>query len=317
MGARVTTGRANDAAEQSKRIARTMAILAALALLLACASVSAQEAAAPAAVSPHTRLMAARSIYIEHAGRHPSPMTSSAMPSRDGAATRWPTIPPAPTSSSPSSLRRSNPGASVGRGAKNRPACSLTMSTQIRLLILDAHDRAVSVERQRATQACHQREASRRSTGRCLPAPLPPLPQHHRTRARALAAQRICTAFSTRNPRFSRLKTALPQRPRRFPFPSGPLCGTLDSTQPCAAAAWCFPAREAAKGFAEFSWKPVSEFHRLRRKRLQPAVAPGVPLHRLSRPWQPGRSSAGESPRAPLLKVESPERRLASPGLIY
>ncbi len=52
--------------------ARTVAILFTLALLLASASAWAQEAAAPAAVSPHTRLMAARSIYIKSArGIHP------------------------------------------------------------------------------------------------------------------------------------------------------------------------------------------------------------------------------------------------------
>ena len=39
-----------------------------LLILLLCASVSAQESPKPAPIAPHARLMAARSIYIEHSG---------------------------------------------------------------------------------------------------------------------------------------------------------------------------------------------------------------------------------------------------------
>ena len=157
------------------------------------------------------------------------------------------------------------PAPASGGGANSRAGDSPTDVTQIRLLILDAHDRAVLWSGSEQPKSSMHEKQSRRSTGRCLAAPLPPLPQHHRARARAL--DRRVRPFATALLRkhivheaFSRgYKTALPQRPRaRFPFPSGPLCGTLDSTQPCAAAAWCFPAREAAKGIAKFSWQARS-----------------------------------------------------------
>jgi hypothetical protein len=121
--------------------ARTVARLFTLALLVLSASVWAQEAAAPGAVSPHARMMAARSVYIKSAppsipydiigdafqgwGRYQvadSPASADLIVS---------IVAPPP-----------NPSAGPGGNAKNRPAISSDV-TEIHLIILDAHDHAV------------------------------------------------------------------------------------------------------------------------------------------------------------------------------
>ena len=108
----------------------------------ACAPVSAQEPATPAAVSPHARLMAARSIYIQSAPASiPYDIIGDAfqgwgryqVADNPAAADLIVSIVAPPP----------NPGASVGRQPpKTAPRLSDDV-TQIRLLILDAHDRAV------------------------------------------------------------------------------------------------------------------------------------------------------------------------------
>ena len=50
----------------SLRLRSSLSLL--FAVLLLCAVLSAQEPPKPAVISPHARLMAARSIFIEHAG---------------------------------------------------------------------------------------------------------------------------------------------------------------------------------------------------------------------------------------------------------
>ena len=173
-----------------------------------------------------------------------------------------------------------------------------------------------------------------------------------------------CTGFCTSIHKQSADCTQLPTAPAAvFHFPSGPPVALFDSTQPCTAAAWCFPAREAAKGIANPVGQTVSRLAvtqalpPLRREQSQPAAERRRPeRHRLPRtrlrsggrgscssagyrraPWQPGRRSragkgagckrgsgsqvsaggGSKSPHAALCTVESPERRLASPGLIF
>ena len=122
-------------------IARTIAILFALALLLSSAPVAAQEPPKSPVISPHTRLMAARSIFIEPAPASiPYDIIGDAFQgwaryqladSRDAADLIVAIVAPRP-----------NPAAGTGPGAKNLPVDPDDF-TQIRLLILDAHDRAV------------------------------------------------------------------------------------------------------------------------------------------------------------------------------
>jgi hypothetical protein len=111
--------------------------LFAVALLLPCAPVSAQEPA----VSPHARLMAARSIYIEHSGgRIPNDIIGDAF---QGWGRYELAADPASADLIVSILAPlSNPAVSAGPGGKNRPAVS-DDATQIRLVIVDAHDRAL------------------------------------------------------------------------------------------------------------------------------------------------------------------------------
>ncbi len=122
------------------RISLTLAALA-VALLLACASVSAQQPAQPAAISPHARLMAAHTIYIEHSGgRIPNDVIGDAF---QGWGRYELAADPARADLIVSiSAPLSNTGASVSSGANSKTVVSADV-TQIRLLILDAHDRAV------------------------------------------------------------------------------------------------------------------------------------------------------------------------------
>ena len=121
-----------------------------LLILLLCASVSAQESPKPAPIAPHARLMAARSIYIEHSGgRLPNDVIGDAFQGwghyvvvGDPAQADLIVSINAPVSDSG--------GVSVGGGGGGRrgappPSRSPSSSDvfQIRLSILDAHDRVV------------------------------------------------------------------------------------------------------------------------------------------------------------------------------
>jgi hypothetical protein len=115
--------------------------------LLLCAFALAQEAPKPQAISSQARLMAARSIYIEHAGgRLPNDVIGDAFQGWgrytvvfDPARADLIVSINAPTTDS---------GVSVGSGdGRHGSASSRNLSsssvTQIRLVILDAHDRVV------------------------------------------------------------------------------------------------------------------------------------------------------------------------------
>jgi hypothetical protein len=120
---------------------KTQSILVAVVLLFCCAFVSAQEPEKPAEISPHTRLMAARSIYVEHSG------ASIPFDIIGDAFQGWGRYQLADTPASADLIvsivgPSPNPRASAGPGGKDRPAPANDF-TQIRLLILDAHDRAV------------------------------------------------------------------------------------------------------------------------------------------------------------------------------
>jgi hypothetical protein len=120
---------------------RTQTIPLVVALLFLCSFVSAQQPDNPAEISPHTRLMAARSIYIEHSGASiPYDIIGDAFQG-------WGRYQMADTPASADLIvsiiaPSSAPRASAGPGGKDRPAPTDEL-TQIRLLILDAHDRAV------------------------------------------------------------------------------------------------------------------------------------------------------------------------------
>jgi hypothetical protein len=120
-------------------------------ILLLCASVSAQQPAKPPAVSPHARLMAARSIYIEHSGgRLPNDVIGDAFQGwghyvvvGDPAQADLIVSINAPISDSGGV----SVGGGGGGGRRGAPPPSRTPSSsdvfQIRLSILDAHDRVV------------------------------------------------------------------------------------------------------------------------------------------------------------------------------
>jgi len=122
------------------RISLTLAALT-VALLLSGASVCAQEPAQPAAISPRARLMAARSIFIEPASSSiPYDVIGDAF---QGWGHYELAADPAKADLIVSIVAPPGyPSASVGGNAKNRPATPDDV-TKIRLLILDAHDRAV------------------------------------------------------------------------------------------------------------------------------------------------------------------------------
>jgi len=115
-------------------------------LLLLCAA-AAQEAPNPGPISPHARLMAARSIYIEHAGgRIPNDVIGDAFQGwghfrivYDPAAADLIVSINAPTSDSGVSI--SGRADDRGRAASTNLSSGAVM--QIRLFILDAHDRVV------------------------------------------------------------------------------------------------------------------------------------------------------------------------------
>ena len=124
-------------------VSRLLAGLAAS--LLLCALVRAQEPPKPPVISPHARLMAARRIFIEHAGgRLPNDVIGDAFQGwgryqvvgDPGQADLIVSI-IAPVSDSGVSV-----GSGPGNGRRGVAAASTTV-TQISLLVLDAHDRVV------------------------------------------------------------------------------------------------------------------------------------------------------------------------------
>ena len=123
--------------------ARPSPALFAVAALLLCALLSAQEPPKPAVISPHARLMAARSIFIEHAGGLlPNDVIGDAFQGWG----RYTVVGDPANADLIVSINApvSDSGVSVGGGGR-RSGTSLSSSdvTQIRLLILDAHDRVV------------------------------------------------------------------------------------------------------------------------------------------------------------------------------
>ncbi len=139
--------------------AKTKALAVALFLALLCASLSAQEASKPPAISPHARLMAARTICIEHAGAIiPNDVIGDAFQGwgryrlvGDPESADLIVSINAPTYDS---------GVSVGGGVQGT-VVSGTQVSQIRLVILDAHDRVTlwsSVEQPKSSRKEKQRE---------------------------------------------------------------------------------------------------------------------------------------------------------------
>lgn len=130
------------------RLSAAAAAGAVLALLLGAAFT--QESPKPPVISPHARLMAARSIYIEHAGgRLPNEVIGDAFHGWG----RYVIVGDPRKADLIASINApvSDSGVSVGNGGGRRGSTqtsdSRTLSssniTQIRLLILDAHDRVV------------------------------------------------------------------------------------------------------------------------------------------------------------------------------
>ncbi len=122
--------------------------IASLAALLFFAAAFAQESSKPAAIAPHARLLAARNIYIEHAGgRLPNDVIGDAFRGwghynvvADPAQADLIVSINAPVSDSGVSV-----GSGNGRHGTPPPSSTLSSSTivQIRLSILDAHDRVL------------------------------------------------------------------------------------------------------------------------------------------------------------------------------
>jgi hypothetical protein len=128
----------------AKRIASRLLVLGAASLLL-CASVWAQEPPKPPVISPHARLLAARRIFIEHAGgRLPNGVIGDAF---QGWGRYQLVGDPEQADLIVSIIAPvSNSGVSVsgGPGAGRRAAAASSADVmQIRLLVLDAHDRVV------------------------------------------------------------------------------------------------------------------------------------------------------------------------------
>jgi hypothetical protein len=116
-------------------------------VVLLCVAAFSQEAPKPPVVSPHARLMAARSIYIEHAGgRIPNDVIGDAFQGwghfrlvNDPAEADLIVSINAPSSDTGVSVS----GRADSRGSASNRNLSSANITQIRLLILDAHDRVV------------------------------------------------------------------------------------------------------------------------------------------------------------------------------
>jgi hypothetical protein len=127
------------------RIASRRLVRLAASLLL-CTSISAQEPPKPPVISAQARLVTARRIFIEHAGaRLPNDVIGDAfhgwgryqLVGGPGEADLIVSI-SAPTSDSGVSVGSGGPGS-----GRHGTMVASTDVTQIRLLILDAHDRVV------------------------------------------------------------------------------------------------------------------------------------------------------------------------------
>jgi hypothetical protein len=122
-------------------------LLALSVAVLLCVAAFAQEAPKPPVVSPNARLMAARSIYIEHAGGSiPNDVIGDAFQGwgrfrlvNDPAEADLIVSINAPSSDNGVSVS----GRADSRGSASSRNLSSASITQIRLLILDAHDRVV------------------------------------------------------------------------------------------------------------------------------------------------------------------------------
>jgi hypothetical protein len=135
---------------RASSIARSVALwLAAVALSLGTAF--AQDSPKPPVISPHARLMAARSIYIEHVGgRLPNDVIGDAFQGwghyvvvGDPARADLIVSINAPVSDSGVSVGTSGGGRRGSSPANNSRTLSSSTVTQVQLLILDAHDRVV------------------------------------------------------------------------------------------------------------------------------------------------------------------------------
>lgn len=116
--------------------------LFAVAALLLCAVLSAQEPPKPAVISPNARLMAARSIFIEHAGGIlPNDVIGDAFQGWG----RYTVVGDPANADLIVSINApvSDSGVSVGGGGGRSTSLSSSTVIQIRLLVLDAHDRVV------------------------------------------------------------------------------------------------------------------------------------------------------------------------------
>ncbi len=122
-------------------------LLALFTVVLLCVAAFAQDAPKPPVLSQHARLLAARSIYIEHAGgRIPNDVIGDAF--QGWGHFRLVNDPAEADLIVSINAPSSDTGVSVsGRADSRGPASNRNLSsasiTQIRLLILDAHDRVV------------------------------------------------------------------------------------------------------------------------------------------------------------------------------
>lgn len=109
---------------------------------LLCVSAFAQQTPNPPAITPHARLMAARTIFIEHAGGSiPNDVIGDAF---QGWGRFQQTFERNKADIIVSiNAPVSDTGISVGNGRSSSSVSSSSSVTQIRLLILDAHDRVV------------------------------------------------------------------------------------------------------------------------------------------------------------------------------
>jgi hypothetical protein len=129
-------------------------------------SAAAQQPEPPKIISPHARMLAARSVYVEHTGsRLPNDVIGDAFQGwgrytvvYDPAKADIIVSINAPVSDSGVSVGDGRPG--PGSGTSSR-ALSSSNVTQIRLLILDAHDRVIlwsGVEQPKSSMKERQRE---------------------------------------------------------------------------------------------------------------------------------------------------------------
>jgi hypothetical protein len=132
-----------------------------IAVALLAGGMSAQEAPKPSSMDPHARIMAATSIYIEHAGGTiPNDVIGDAFQGWG----RYTVVSYPERANLVVSINApvSDSGVSVGGGGRGSgKALSSGTVMQIRLTILDAHDRVVlwsGIEQPKGSMKQHQRE---------------------------------------------------------------------------------------------------------------------------------------------------------------